>query len=251
MAEETLTIALDGNISLSDFAETIRQFEALVDALSDEVGGDQKVEWQLEDLHVGSAIATVRGVSADLETTDRIIRSFAVVGDALQRQESIPYSPKVRDKALALARSVKGSIIGIRFETPYSVATIAQHDVGQPMLDIVYQYGQIAGTVQTLMKRRGPRFILYDSVFDRPIPCYLEPGQEDMVRDLWERSVVVVGEIGRDQMLFRPMAVRRIERVEIIEEEPLASYLQARGVLPKAEGEPNSEEVVRSMRDGW
>src|SRR3712207_2882442 len=77
MAEETVTIALDGDITLADFVETVRLFEGLLDALSQEIADGTTVEWRIDDLQVGSAVTTVRGMSVQPEVTERIIRGIA------------------------------------------------------------------------------------------------------------------------------------------------------------------------------
>ena len=73
MASRTLTLALDGDVSLKDFVAGIVSFQSLVDALIEEIDASHNVEWVIEDLKNSSAIATIRGES---ETPDKVELSF-------------------------------------------------------------------------------------------------------------------------------------------------------------------------------
>lgn len=251
MTDDILTIALDGDITLADFSEAIRLFRLLVDALSQEVGGKTKVDWRIDDLQTGSAIATIRGTSPRPEITEEIIRAFAIVGSALQRHETIPYSDKVRRRASAIPDLVQGSIVSIRLETPFSDSLITRH-TGQPKVsEITYAYGQVRGAVQTLTSRRGLKFTLYDSIFDKPISCYLKEDQEEIMRDAWGRKVIVSGLIGREPDQKCAVVVREIQAIEVLVDVPSSSYLFARGALSAEKENEKPEAVIRSIRDAW
>ena len=130
MKDNILTFALEGEITLPHFSEAIKDFGTLIAALSQEVGGKTKIEWRIDDLNAGSAIATIRGESPDSEIVEAIIHAVATVGNALQRKEPIPYSEKVRRVARSMRRRVKGSINSIRLETPFSEAIITRETEG-------------------------------------------------------------------------------------------------------------------------
>lgn len=251
MIDDILTIALDGDITLADFSEAMKRFRSLVDALSQEVGGKTKVDWRIDDLQAGSAIATIRGTSPHPEITEGVIRAFATVGDTLQRHESIPYSDKVRRRAYAITELVKDSIISIRFETPFSDALITGQTDQTKATEITYAHGQVRGTVQTLTSRRGLKFTLYDSVFDKPISCYLNEDQEEIMRGAWGRKVVVSGLIGREPDQKRPVVVRQIQDVEVLNDVPAGSYRLARGASSPEKESEKPEVTIRSIRDAW
>lgn len=251
MTDDILTIAFDGDITLADFSEAMKRFQSLVDALSQEVGGKTKVNWRIDDLQVGSAIATVRGISPQPEITERVIRAFATVGGALQRHESIPFSAKVRKRADGIMGLVKGSIISIRFETPFSDALITGQTDQLKTAEITYAYGQVRGIVQTLTRRRGLKFTLYDSIFDKPISCYVTEDQEDIMRGIWGRKVIVSGRIGREPSQKRPVVVRQIHDIEVLDDVPAGSYSHARGALSPEEESAKPEAIIRGIRDAW
>ena len=63
MADNTMTLALEGNVPLRDFATAIDHFHGLVEALAVHYQATDSVEWFIDDLVKSSAIATVRGES--------------------------------------------------------------------------------------------------------------------------------------------------------------------------------------------
>jgi hypothetical protein len=112
-------------------------------------------------------------------------------------------------------------------------------------------YGAVTGRVQTLSKRSGLRFTLYDTLNDRAVSCYLAEGSEPTMVDVWGKVATVEGWVSRDPISGRPLAVRRITNVEAVEDEgALDGYQRARGVLHRRPGTPRAEERLRTLRDG-
>jgi hypothetical protein len=251
MSENILTFALEGDIALADFSEAMKDFGALIAALSQEIGGQTKIDWRIHDLDAGSAIATVRGDSPNREIVEGVILAYVTVGNALQRQEPVPYSEKVRRVARNIRKRVKGSINSIRLETPFGEAVITRDAIGRRESPITYAHGQVKGTVQTLTNRGGLRFTLYDAIFDKPISCYLDEGQEHIMRGAWGRKVVVSGLIGRESEQNRPIVVRHITNIDVIDEAVSGNYREARGAIPYDKEKPKPEVIIRGMRDAW
>lgn len=251
MVENILTIALEGDITLAEFSEAIRRFWSLIGDLSLEVGGQTKIDWRIDDLQAGSAIATIRGHSPQLEVVERVIHAFAGVGNALQRREPIPYSDKVRRDANALRSTVKGSVTSIRLSTPFSDALITRQANQEKEAVITYAHGQVTGRVQTLTSRGGLKFTVYDSIFDKPVSCYLDENQEDIMRGAWGRKVKVSGVIGREPERNRPVVVRKIREVEVLAEVTPGDYRHARGAIPSEHESEKSETIIRNIRDAW
>jgi hypothetical protein len=251
MKDNILTFALEGEITLGDFSEAIKDFGALIAALSQEIGGKTKIDWRIDDLNAGSAMATIRGDSPNGEIVEAVIRAAAAVGNALQHKEPIPYSEKVRRIARSMRRRVKGSINSIRLETPFNEAIITRETDDRKGSPIAYSYGQVQGIVQTLTNRGGLRFTLYESLFDKPISCYLDEGQENIMRGVWGRRVIVSGSIGRELEQKRPVVVRHITEIKTLEHTPPGDYRRAKGVIPYSEGSKKPEVIIRDMRDAW
>jgi hypothetical protein len=61
--DTTLTLALEGDVTLAQFANAVDHFHKLLRNLTEEVAADHDIQWDLEDLHYGSAMITVVGHS--------------------------------------------------------------------------------------------------------------------------------------------------------------------------------------------
>ncbi len=250
MASDTITLALNGNIRLADFAAVVRNLHELVTALTEEISPDSRTDWVIEDLTYGSAITTVRGESAQGDAVERVVRGYEVVGEALERGNAIPYAPRVAAAAQAITSVLDGHITSIRFETQERDATVVSPSINEVKPPERRAYGAIAGRVQTLTSRRGLRFILYDTLHDHAVSCYLAKGQEEIMRDAWGHRVVVEGIVSRDPTTGAPSTIRGITRVIVKPERAGGWYRQARGALARAPDDPLPETTIRVLRDG-
>ena len=244
MPHDTITFELGGRVAIDKFNDGIALLQRLVTALSQNRG----VTWFVEDLQTGSTITTLRGEANDLGIVEQIVRDYAEVGSALERREAPPYSPQVNQAARAI-QSFAESIEYVRFETPEADYTIRGN--GRVPQDRVLwtSLGAVAGRVQTLSNRGTLRFTLYDTVHDRAISCYLQQGQEELMREAWGRRVAVSGTISRARPLGRPVAVRNILGIDILEDIAKGSYRHAGGAVLWQEGDKTPEEVIRDLRD--
>ena len=111
--------------------------------------------------------------------------------------------------------------------------------------------GAVEGLVQTLSNRGGLRFILYDLVFDKAVSCYLDPGREDVMIDAWGQRAIVEGDVSRSTADGRPLTIRSVSRVSLVDDPPADSYLRARGAVPLRTGAPMPEETIRKIRDAF
>lgn len=251
MADVTITVALEGpEISFPSFATAVYELNRLVMALSTEVAKDSQLAWKVEALEVGSAIATMSGrvVGGDPDGTIRVSTAYEAVGEALARGGVIPYPPKIRRPAKALAKLLKDDVAAVRLETPQRDFTVLAGP-SQPEVRTAPTLGAVEGRIQTLTNRGSLRFTLYDTLEDRAVSCYLTSGNEDMIQPLWGQLAIVEGEIRRDPLTGRPTAVRRITSVTPIEVLGPDAWRAARGAVPW-DGIP-AEQAIRQVRDGW
>ena len=249
MGDNTLTLALDGEITSTQFAKAMTNFDKLVRAITSEVGANEDVKWVIDDLQKSSAIATLRAVTESPEKSEQAIRVYEQVGQALSDGLPPPFSKRIDDSARALVGVLGGGITSIKFET-------ARHDVlitsAPPALAarvISDAYGAVEGRIQTLSNRTSLRFTLYDTLHDKGVSCYLDEGQEERMRGLWGKMAVVEGLVSRRPESGIPLTIRSIMRIERTPEEPEGDYTRAIGVISIPEGAPMPEEVIRRMRD--
>src|SRR5579864_7539359 len=94
MADNTVTLVLNGDVPLAEFARAIANFNELVNALSEE-SGDKSIDWIIQDLQVGSALASVQGNGPE-KAVQRVVYAYAEVGAALEARTPINHSERVR-----------------------------------------------------------------------------------------------------------------------------------------------------------
>ena len=253
MPKTTLTFEIGGRVEINNFAEGIDAFQKLIKALTPK---GLRVSWVVEDLQPGSAIATFRGESDSASQVEQIIEKYEDIGSALSRSEGmssrdyLSYDDQTRKATLEIIR-LTSSVEYVRFETQDSAYIIYGngYDLAEPALSV--SVGTISGRVQTLTNRAGLKFNLYDALFDKAVACYLQQGQEELMREVWDRRVEVSGSISRQTKTGRPISVRNILRVMPIQEAGTGSYYNARGAVPWQSGQKSPEEVIRELRDAW
>ncbi|MCY3924686.1 MAG: hypothetical protein OXG52_04125 [bacterium] len=106
--------------------------------------------------------------------------------------------------------------------------------------------GAVRGRVEMLSQRKTLRFSIYELVYDKVVTCYPHPDHKDVMREAWGRVADVTGTITRDVATGRPISIRQVTRVDVVDEGEPDGYLRARGALRTVEP---AERVVRRIRD--
>lgn len=249
MSKDMLTLGIEGEVDLQEFASAINNFSQLLSQLSKEVGGNAKIEWMIDELHAGSAIATFRGVYSEIEPIESVVTAYEQVGDALATGRAIPFSETIRKHSAALTNLIDGKITGIRFETPSKDFFISGKVEGEKVAPMKLTYGTVKGTIETLSKHKKLSFTLWDSVFNKPVHCYFKAGEEDNMRDVWGKKAVISGKVGRQAKTGRALVVRDVNYVRAIEDVEAGSYRNSRGALPWGHGGESAEDMIRRLRD--
>ena len=249
MTNTTLTLALGGDIPFDQFVQTMERFRRLVDLLTQDVAGGVEIGWAIDELATGSAVITIRGESEQPGAVARVTRAYVVIGDALERHQPVPFSPRIARAAESLTQVLNGTITSIRFEAGEDVATVTSTVPVEQAASLLGAYGAIEGRIETLSSRRGLSFNLYDLLNDRPIRCQLEPDQAEAVRDAWDRHVIVRGWVRRDPTSGRPVSISPVHSIETVPDVERGSYRRARAVLPTRPGELPPHVVIRRLRD--
>ena len=244
MPNDTLTFVLGGQLEIAEFLRGIRLFHNLVRDLSK----GKQVKWVVEELHSGSAATTLRGVAEDLAEVEAIVTDYGGVGNALEHRQILDFGPDVNKSAAEIKRFA-GSVEYVMFQIPENDYTVHGNGVARTHRPLAVNLGAISGRVQTLSNRGSLRFVLFDSVNDRAVPCYLQPGQEELMLEAWDRRARVSGTVTRDPASFRPIALRHISEVEILADVAPGSYRRARGAVPWQSGDAMPEDIVRQLRD--
>ena len=248
MPDTTLTLVLGGDVPLELFAISMLSLRQLVDALTQEVSGEANIDWIMDELTAGNAIATIRGFADRIEDVERVVKAYAVVGQALERHETIPFSRQVEDAARKLTAVLNGKITSIRFETDAvdSTITTGARDHSPAYLAA---FGAIEGRIETLHSRRRLSFTLYDSLNDHAVYCRLRPEQHEVVRNAWDKRAIVEGWIKREPTSGRPVEIDPVDNVRVLPEADPGSYRRARAIAPAVAGDEPPEAVLRRLRD--
>ncbi len=250
MARDSLTLRLSGDdIPLADFAKAMAKLSELVEALSQELASDDRIEWAISDLESSSAIATAHGVASRVETVERVVLAYEHVGDALESHAPIPYSARARAAALGITSILGGRVEAVTFETAAVEKTVRLRPAPTPAVHDFIQKGAVRGRVQTLSNRGALRFTLFDLLHDKAVSCYLAEGREELMLDAWGKVAIVEGMVRRDAFTGRPVSVREVTALTVQPDSPTDSYRRARGAVPVPPGGPLPEDVIRRLRD--
>jgi hypothetical protein len=251
MSDSTVILALDGDVTLEAFSEAVSHFTSLLLQLTQEVAADAEIEWALEDLNYGSAMIAAAGRAEVNEPVLRVVSAFENVGQALQHHDPIPFSQHVISEAQALTRLIRHDITSLRLGTArkeaivYAVFDAQKIAMSQPMVS----FGAVKGRVQSISNRGKLRFTLYDSVFDKPITCFITEEQRHILTNIWDRLIFVTGRVTRQPDSGQPVSVREITSIDFIPTVEAGSYRRTRGILTQ-NGTPEPAEIsIRRLRD--
>lgn len=180
-----------------------------------------------------------------------VSRRYLDIGKALEKGERglLIGSPTLQHGSEKILGVLNGRVPSVRFETADDEVTISA--APKPVADTTARipsagaYGAVMGRVQTLSNRGRLRFTLYDQLYDRAVSCYLHEGQQEIMRDLWDRIALVK----RDPASGRPTSVRQIRAVTPREEGKPGDWRDAAGVLAFTGSKEPAEVTIRRLRD--
>lgn len=250
MANNKITLKLDGIVPLDLYGKAVTDFAALVADLTEEIVGVNGVQWTVTELDSGSAFVEVTGYA--VEEAERVATGYGVVGNALQTGQMIPYSEKVVRDAIELTSILNGKITRISLGDANEVKGVVQKKIElkqQHKLDI-RDFGVVEGIVHTVSDAKGVVIGLYDDIFDKRIECFLSVSRVEEARDIWRKRVRIFGMIKRDPDTGRAIDVRNVTSIEPADDKTEGGFLRARGVLHWEEGDEPPEVAIRRTRDG-
>ena len=112
-----------------------------------------RCSWVVEDLHPGSAVATLRGIADDPEKVELVVNDYGDIGGLLERHEDLRYGRRVNQAAEAI-RELAQTVEYVRLETAGDDYTIYGNG-GVEKQKVTKSVGAITGRVQTLSNRGG------------------------------------------------------------------------------------------------
>jgi hypothetical protein len=249
MRADTFSFKLNGVIHLKNFSSSLEDLFELLNVITKEIGDKSTpISWVIDELDTGSAEVIVRGESPNKDQVFSIINAYGIIGESLQNKKSIPYSARIQEKAIKLTKNVTNTINSIEMTTADHYAQFAEGlDQKYDLYEIVL--GAITGTIQTVSSRRKYSFTLFDSIYDKAVKCYFSEDQEQFMRDLWDKYVVIVGKIKRERYTGRPIDIVNIHKIEVINEGILKDFKKAQGIYRWEPGDKKAEDTIREVRD--
>ena len=145
---------------------------------------------------------------------------------------------------------MEGGGRGGRLQTPAKNMSIVRRPRGGGQVtQLKYAWSSVKGTIDTLSRRKKLSFTLWDSLFDKPVGCYFKEGQEDTMRNAWGKHAFVSGRVGRRADTGRPVVIRDVKQIRLLEDVEPGSYMRAKGVFPWATDSELPENIIRRLRN--
>lgn len=250
MPSAELTLALEGIVTLHDFADELKRLHELTSALADEYAEGQTVRWVVSDLQAGSAEATVTAEVDTSETVVRLERGYLQAARSMRGDQILLVTPSpILKHAQAIVGALNGNITGARFEAGGDSVEITSPSAAEPMVSRSGAYGSLLGQVETLSSHKRLRFTLYEALRGAPVRCYFKEDLFEQVRNAWNRRVQVDGWVVRDASSGHPVEIRRVRRVIPLDEGDVPDFRAALGAIPWKVGMPTAADAIRRGRD--
>jgi len=250
--DRSVTIRIGGEVSVGDFAERASLWAKVLESLAEEYG--LPVRWEMADFNYSSAVLTAAPVVESEEAERHVGQLPDKYLWCAQELRAGRADPQSSTQALMRRLAEKATLeADITFETPEDEVTFTgavepPASSGSPF-EIPETYGTVRGRIETLSRRRGLRFTLYDQLWDRAVSCYIRPGAEEELRDAWGRLVDVTGLVTRDPRTDRPVSVRQVTSIEMVPTPESLGFEAALGAIVPDPDSPPSEVIIRQLRD--
>jgi len=248
MAGDSVTLRLDGEVTIDKLSDALARFAKILEALG--TTRDAHVEWVLADLDFGSAVATARAVPLDAAAEHQIpamYDEYLSAAQAVARGDVDPSRPilrLVRDLTEVADERIRVVLETAEDEVAFDAPARQPGNVATTQF--TKSLGTVRGRVETLSHRGALRFSLYELATDKSVSCYLASDLEDIMRDAWGRVADVTGMVTRDAASGRPLSIRSVTQVDVVNEGDSNGFLAARGALRLSK---RAEQIVRHMRD--
>jgi hypothetical protein len=236
-----LTLDLKGELPMDKFEKAIAAFFDLVKAVTTEaLNENQHIRWTIA-VRAGSAIVNaIPHYDPDIaEQAQEVLRAVPSGIRALERgaEEMPKYFTAEAVKAvrkLGTVRSISGedvTQVGIRRGPDRSVVTTKSVAAADSLVGGQRQsYGSIEGKMRTITDLGGFKFVIYDSLFQRRVDCFI--GEELMEKAIasFRQRVRVSGQV-QSNRLGDPVSIKAVDIYVFRPNSELPSVHEMRGIL--------------------
>lgn len=215
----------------------------LLQEVSTEVGYGKKVLWNMSVEH-GSRLFIARPVDAESEHTGRIVIKSISSGLRALERGTVIIPTNFNDRALGAAKRLsvlgdgterKFSYLRVRSSgKPCEISSRTTISVDRLISGQRQAYGTVEGKLQTRTERGGLQFVVYDSLFDKGVNCFLEDETAQSAIGAFGKRVAVSGLVQYDKE-SRPVSIR-VQTIRVFKDiSELPPIKSLRGIFKRAE----------------
>jgi hypothetical protein len=233
-------LELDGlGVTPDRFLRGARAFFGILDEVTQAVcNGRPNVQWRVQVKAASNLIGVVPVPGFHPEIVGTIETALRDGINALERGDVQPayFTESAMRHARALgevANTSETEDVRVRLWTKKIPAAISRHialNVLGALAEEFEDHGSLDGRLQTVSERGAMRFIVYDTLTDRGIPCYVS---EDKLRDAlgnFQKRVEVYGQI-RYRKDGSPVSIRVEEIVPFPPASEVPDFRSVYGIL--------------------
>lgn len=241
---ECLTLDLKGDLPIDKFEKAVLSFFDLIKEVTKEALHEkQRIRWTVT-VRSGSALVNAiphfdkDTATEALEILHAVPAGIRLLESGAEEMPTLFNREAVRAvKALGTLRGMKGKdVTGVvirsgsekSFVTSRSAATADSLIGGQRQT-----YGAIEGKMQTITERGGFRFVVYDSLHDRRVDCFIEEDLMDTALSNFRKRVRVSGLVQFDRF-GDPVSIKATEIYVFRPNSDLPSVREMRGIFKEA-----------------
>jgi hypothetical protein len=241
-ATKSVTLDFDGVVVTPDtFRRLVSAFVDLINAVTEKAaGGGKKTVWDMR-VADGSRLFIAKAV-ADPKTERVAERVVSAITDGIRRLEkSTPVSPTYFDqRALRAARELASiskdrRLTYVRFHTAGRPVPLSQRsaDTVSKLLGQHQALGSVEGKLQTISERGTLQFVVFDSLYDKGVNCFMDEKIMDEAMQAFRKRVAVTGMVQYDQE-SRPVSIR-VDTLQVFKDvSELPPIKNLRGILKRA-----------------
>jgi hypothetical protein len=272
MANDTATLVLDGpGFPIQLYASALGEFSGLIEDLNTDYARDAGLPWMLAesngheregDGRVHRAIVSTRAeyeTDAGEHAAEAVVAAYEELGTALEVGQGLnAFSDRVAKHGRELRGMLNGHIRTMVFSTAESEAAIVSDSSPNLLIPTkrvsAVSLGSVRGRIEMMGRRQGVRFTIYGYNDDLPVNCFLGTDNQDalseQLRSGWGKVAIVSGLLRRDPETDRPMSIRQVSHIDIVEERgDTWDFRKAKGAWPWKPGDPTAAQSIRMVRD--
>lgn len=255
MPTDTVSLRLEGEqVPLDAFTRAIDHLQRLLSELEREVTAKGEIEWMIVELNTGSTSAAVKGTSKNTSEVEKVTNAYESIGHSLESDSPPPYSEPVRREVDGITSVLNDHVTAVALGVGHGSErrewrTVKPSELGPNLQPDIVSFGAVEGRIDDLLGHSGLRFVIWDSIFNLRVTCETTQEQEQRMRELWKKDVIVEGMVARDPDTGRPKRITEITDLEVMPQPTSGEGPTAWGAVPREPDERLPEEIIRKTRD--